>query len=183
MGRNQREPQINENWSAEERQVQRTLALLRGIRPGTDARPRPPPRNPFGRNQYNPFGGYPGDREEERGEPLSNRSSKPSKLSDLTSVFLPLDNKEVLASIMDTTSWLSVLRKKYDKPKDMNSSDATIFRLIKEPRDPRSIFFARSRSALIEQIDSRLLDAELGLGRPFSFVGQFGQREEHESLF
>jgi hypothetical protein len=54
--------------------------------------------------------------------------------------------------------------------------------LIKEPKDPRSLFFARSRSALIEQIDSRLLDAELGLGRPFSFAGSFGQREEHENL-
>lgn len=92
----------------------------------------------------------------------------------MTSVFLPLDSKEVLDFINGCTSWLSAMRKKFVKAKDTSSSDQTIFRLIKEPKDPRSLFFARSRSALIEQIDSRLLDAELGFGRPFSFAGSFG---------
>ena len=106
MGRN-RDQQIGENWSVEERQVQRTLALLRGIRPSAPIRPWVP-RNPFGRNYYQQQAAFPGEREEERAEQQSNRSAKPSKLSDLTSVFLPLESKEILSFIMDATSWLHV---------------------------------------------------------------------------
>jgi hypothetical protein len=45
---------VNENWSVEERSVQRTLALLRGMRLNNESLPRR-----MNRAGFNPFGAVP----------------------------------------------------------------------------------------------------------------------------
>lgn len=54
--------------------------------------------------------------------------------------------------------------------------------LLKERSDPSISSLSRSRNQLIEQLDARILDHELGFGRPFTFLQNPGVREDEESL-
>jgi hypothetical protein len=174
-----REVQRNSNFSAEERQVQRTLALLRGMRLNENESIA----RRMNRQGFNPFGAMP-ERIRNEMEQQDGRNTKTSTLSELTSVFAPMNNKEVIdklqsvktaknASLKLTHPWLSDFNKQ---------TEQNITRFIRDQRDPRNQYLSRSRSQLIEQIDARILDAELGLGRPFGFIGAPGIREDDDSL-
>ena len=106
-------PSINENWSAEERQVQRTLALLRGIRLNNEVVPRRINRDMglFGRPQHIDEPAAPNRREQ---------FSKETSLQELTSIFAPLSAREVLDIIQKAKLQLNANRKKFIKPKDNN---------------------------------------------------------------
>jgi hypothetical protein len=134
-----REVHIGENWSSEERSVQRALALLRGIRPLRAAVPRRIERE--GRNPFAPpmpFGQ--GDRwgriEAEYDDPARPLAHKKSSVGEQMNVFAALTGKETYEIVLQAKLALNAAKKKFVKPKETNSHEQRIFGLIREQRSP-----------------------------------------------